>query len=73
MPVPAHCALRSINALTLCTRDMRAACAFYSKLGLVVTFGGPEADFTTFSANAPVTPVCGGWRTPGQCIPAAFF
>jgi hypothetical protein len=49
--------LRSINALTLATRDMRKACAFYSKLGLKKTFGGPDSEFTTFSANAPVTPV----------------
>ena len=26
--------LRSINALTLCTRDMEKSCAFYAKLGL---------------------------------------
>jgi len=49
--------LRSINALTLCTHDMRKACAFYSKLGLKQTFGGPNSEFTTFSANAPVTQV----------------
>ena len=48
--------LRTINALTLCTRDMRRSCAFYETLGLTATFGGPTADFTTFSANAPVTP-----------------
>ena len=99
MPTP-HRALgtqlRSINALTLCTHDMRKACDFYAKLGLVTTFGGPDAvtsvppffwlelvcprsktrvhyvpqmpmprpdllesvqAFTTFSAQAPVTPV----------------
>ncbi|EOD12970.1 hypothetical protein EMIHUDRAFT_257013 [Emiliania huxleyi CCMP1516] len=47
--------LLSINALTLCTRDMRRSCGFYSKLGLTATFGGPDAEFTTFSAEAPVT------------------
>jgi len=47
--------LRTINALTLCTRNMERSCDFYSKLGLTVTFGGPSAGFTTFSANAPVT------------------
>jgi len=49
--------LHSINALTLCTNDMRKACEFYSKLGLVVTFGGPDFEFTTFSAHAPVNMV----------------
>jgi hypothetical protein len=49
--------LRSINALTLATSDMRKACAFYSKLGQKKAFGGPDSEFTTLSANAPVTPV----------------
>ena len=35
--------------------DMRRSCGFYSKLGLTATFGGPDAEFTTFSAEAPVT------------------
>eukprot|EP00287_Rhodomonas_sp_CCMP768_P004161 CAMPEP_0196730862 /NCGR_PEP_ID=MMETSP1091-20130531/10796_1 /TAXON_ID=302021 /ORGANISM="Rhodomonas sp., Strain CCMP768" /LENGTH=149 /DNA_ID=CAMNT_0042073943 /DNA_START=198 /DNA_END=647 /DNA_ORIENTATION=+ len=44
----------SINAVTLVTHDMVASCAFYSKLGLHITYGGPEAAFTTFSAHEPV-------------------
>jgi catechol 2,3-dioxygenase-like lactoylglutathione lyase family enzyme len=48
--------LRSINALTLCVRDMPRSCAFYESLGLTTTFGGPNSAFTTFSASAPVTP-----------------
>ena len=48
--------LRTINALTLCTRNMGRSCDFYTKLGLHPTFGGPDADFTTMSANVPVTP-----------------
>jgi hypothetical protein len=58
MPYPARCSqLRSINALTLCTSDMHKACDFYSKLGLIKTYGGPGSSFTTFSAHAPVRPV----------------
>ena len=34
---------------------MQRSCSFYAKLGLVPTFGGPDAAFTTFSAAAPVT------------------
>ena len=48
--------LRTINALTLCTRSMPRSCEFYTKLGLHATFGGPDSEFTTFSASAPVTP-----------------
>ena len=48
--------LRTINALTLCTRSMPRSCEFYTKLGLHATFGGPHSEFTTFSANTPVTP-----------------
>ena len=47
--------LRTINALTLCTRSMPRSCEFYTKLGLHPTFGGPNSEFTTFSANSPVT------------------
>lgn len=46
--------LRTINALTLCTRDMAKSCAFYSKLGLTPTFGGSTSAFTTFSASKSV-------------------
>ena len=48
--------LLTINALTLCTRSMPRSCEFYTKLGLHATFGGPHSEFTTLSANAPVTP-----------------
>ena len=48
--------LRSINALTLCTTNMARSVSFYAQLGLIPTFGGSSADFTTMSANAPVTP-----------------
>ena len=47
--------LRTINALTLCTRDMARSCEFYSSVGLKPTLGGPDAAFTTFSATRPVT------------------
>ena len=53
--MPALLTLRTINALTLCTRSMPRSCEFYTKLGLHPTFGGPDSEFTTFSANFPVT------------------
>ena len=42
----------TINALTLCTRSMPRSCEFYTKLGLLATFGGPHSEFTTFSASS---------------------
>ena len=53
--MPALLTLRTINALTLCTRSMPRSCEFYTKLGLHPTFGGPHSEFTTISANSPVT------------------
>lgn len=57
-PSPAHlhppqAMLRTINALTLATCDMRGSCAFYEKLGLIRTFETPA--FVTLSMSAPVT------------------
>ena len=46
---------RSINALTLATRDMRASCKFYETLGLTCSYGGADEPFSTFSASTPTT------------------
>jgi uncharacterized glyoxalase superfamily protein PhnB len=40
--------LQSISALTLFTRDMARAVAFYEALGFVMKYGGPDAAFTSF-------------------------
>jgi len=40
--------IRELNAITLVTRDMAAAVAFYETLGFSLEFGGSEAGFTTF-------------------------
>ena len=45
------CSWLSLNALTLATCDMNKSVPFYTKLGLTITFGGPDADFTTLSHN----------------------
>eukprot|EP00747_Dinoflagellata_sp_TGD_P193955 gnl/TRDRNA2_/TRDRNA2_60798_c0_seq1.p1 gnl/TRDRNA2_/TRDRNA2_60798_c0~~gnl/TRDRNA2_/TRDRNA2_60798_c0_seq1.p1 ORF type:complete len:228 (-),score=33.02 gnl/TRDRNA2_/TRDRNA2_60798_c0_seq1:69-752(-) len=45
------CRWRSINAITLATRDMAASVAFYSKLGLVPSYGGPDSPFTTMDSG----------------------
>mmetsp|Transcript_56580 Transcript_56580/g.147405 ORF Transcript_56580/g.147405 Transcript_56580/m.147405 type:complete len:99 (-) Transcript_56580:140-436(-) len=39
-----------INAVTFVTSDMVASFGFYKALGLNCTFGGPNADFTTFGS-----------------------
>jgi len=36
-----------ISALTLAAKDMRKSVSFYETLGLVITYGGSDADFTT--------------------------
>mmetsp|Transcript_57004 Transcript_57004/g.66608 ORF Transcript_57004/g.66608 Transcript_57004/m.66608 type:complete len:190 (+) Transcript_57004:185-754(+) len=40
---------KSVNALTLVTSNMTESVSFYSTLGLVITFGGSDSTFTTFS------------------------
>lgn len=41
-----------ISAITLATRDMARAVAFYQALGLRLRHGGPTARFTTFRLGA---------------------
>ena len=52
LAIPSPPAFQSINALTLCVSDMSRSCTFYSRLGLSLSFGGPDAPFSTFSATA---------------------
>ena len=43
-----------ISAVTLAVLDMADSVAFYEKLGLHVTYGGPAAPFTTMRAGQSV-------------------
>jgi len=43
--------LEAVSAITLATRDMAGAVAFYEALGFVLKSGGPEAPFTSFRAG----------------------
>ncbi len=43
--------IEGISAVTLATRDMAAAVAFYSALGFRLKYGGPDASFTSFFAG----------------------
>jgi catechol 2,3-dioxygenase-like lactoylglutathione lyase family enzyme len=43
-----------ISAVTLAVLDMAQSVAFYQKLGLAVTYGGPDAAFTTMRAGQSV-------------------
>ncbi len=43
--------IRSISAVTLFTADMAAAVEFYRSLGFTLLYGGPGADFTSFSVG----------------------
>lgn len=40
--------IERISAVTLATADMSRAFDFYSKLGFRLSYGGPDADFTSF-------------------------
>ena len=40
--------LASLSAVTLVTREMGSAVAFYCSLGFELAFGGPDAAFSTF-------------------------
>ena len=44
--------VQSISAITLLTRDMQEAVAFYEALGLHRLYGGPDAAFTSFRIGA---------------------
>jgi catechol 2,3-dioxygenase-like lactoylglutathione lyase family enzyme len=43
--------IEAISAVTLATRDMRRAVAFYRLLGFEFLFGGEDAAFTSFRAG----------------------
>jgi catechol 2,3-dioxygenase-like lactoylglutathione lyase family enzyme len=43
-----------ISAVTLAVREMAESVAFYQKLGLEVSYGGPDAPFTTMRAGQSV-------------------
>jgi catechol 2,3-dioxygenase-like lactoylglutathione lyase family enzyme len=58
--------IECINAVTLPTRDMARAVAFYRALGFVLHFGGSGAGFTSFHAgcsalNLRATPAEPAW------------
>ena len=44
--------IESISALTLATRDMARAVAFYENLGLEIIHGGPDSAFTSLRAGS---------------------
>jgi catechol 2,3-dioxygenase-like lactoylglutathione lyase family enzyme len=44
--------LTGISAITLATRDMTRAVAFYRALGFTLKTGGPAAPFTSFHAGS---------------------
>jgi catechol 2,3-dioxygenase-like lactoylglutathione lyase family enzyme len=46
--------IEHISAVTLAVRDMAESVAFYRTLGLDVTYGGPDAPFTTLRADQAV-------------------
>lgn len=53
-----------INAITLFTGDMAASVAFYRTLGMVVVYGGPDAEFTSLSHGRNYVNLSGGEGLP---------
>ena len=51
---PAGWSIDHISAVTVAVFDMAESVAFYEKLGLDVSFGGPDAPFTTMRAGQSV-------------------
>jgi len=49
--VPSDPQIIGLSAVTLATRDMGAAVAFYTALGFPIIHGGPEARFTSLGAG----------------------
>ena len=43
--------IEGLSAITLATRDMPRAVAFYAALGFRLKYGGPDANFTSFHAG----------------------
>jgi len=43
--------ITGLSAVTLATRDMAAAVAFYTALGFPIVHGGPDAPFTSLGAG----------------------
>ena len=46
------CLWESANAITLLTSDMKSSTIFYEKLGLSISFGGYNSQFTTMSPSS---------------------
>jgi len=51
---PAGWSIDHISAVTVAVFDMAESVAFYEKLGLDVSYGGPDAPFTTMRAGQSV-------------------
>jgi len=51
---PAGSSIDHISAVTVAVFDMAESVAFYEKLGLDVSYGGPDAPFTTMRAGQSV-------------------
>lgn len=60
--------IESLSAITLATRDMGRAVHFYEALGFPRTYGGPDAEFTSFAFGASFLNL-----TSEPCEPVRFW
>lgn len=57
--------MSELSAITLTTDDMAASVDFWSIPGLEVTFGGPQASFTSIRLGVDYVNLMVGQRSPG--------
>ena len=62
-----------ISAVTLTTRDMSRAVAFYQSLGFGLHFGGPDAAFTSFQAGQSALNLRTGGGAPATPLARIIF
>ena len=56
--------MTGISAITLLVTDMARSVPFYEDLGLTVTFGGPDATFTSLRLGTDYVNLSGGEGPP---------
>ncbi|MEX2222461.1 MAG: VOC family protein [Candidatus Rokuibacteriota bacterium] len=61
-------AIDHISAVTLAVLEMGESVAFYQKLGLDVSYGGPDAPFTTMRAGQSVINLRQATATAGKSL-----
>jgi catechol 2,3-dioxygenase-like lactoylglutathione lyase family enzyme len=65
--------IETIDAVTLIVSDMRRSVAFYESLGFVISYGGPDAGFTSFALGTGFLNVMSGQPGPADPLRARII